>query len=84
MPYPGGITGYNNGFVANNVFWDKQTSGVSAGTDTGTPIPAQNGLTTAQMSMASSFGPSWRFGANGTWALPAGATHPVLRWQVEP
>jgi hypothetical protein len=25
----------------------------------------------------------WDFGANGAWAMPLGATHPVLRWQVE-
>jgi hypothetical protein len=25
----------------------------------------------------------WNFGSDGAWAMPAGATHPVLRWQVE-
>jgi hypothetical protein len=34
------------------------------------------------MSNAASFAPSWNFGANGTWVMPAGGTHPVLAWQV--
>lgn len=52
------------------------------GVSTGTQIPAANGLTTAQMSDPASFG-GYDFGRNGVWAMPAGATHPVLRWQVE-
>jgi hypothetical protein len=33
------------------------------------------------MSNAASFA-SWNFGAGGAWSMPAGATHPVLSWQV--
>jgi hypothetical protein len=47
----------------------------------GTPVPATNGYTNAQMSNTASF-PTYDFSATGVWAMPAGATHPVLRWQV--
>ena len=80
----GGIAGENTGTIANNVFWNTGTAGGAPGVANGTQIPAANGLTTAQMSVAASFGSSWNFGPNGTWAIPAGATSPVLRWQVEP
>jgi hypothetical protein len=33
------------------------------------------------MSMASSFGPTWDFSPAGTWVIPEGGTHPILRWQ---
>jgi hypothetical protein len=26
----------------------------------------------------------WNFGADGTWVIAAGASYPLLRWQVEP
>jgi len=78
----GGIASTNLGVIANNVYWDKETSKRSAGVANGLPLPAANGLTAAQMSSAASFGPSWDFGPGGTWALPAGATHPVLNWQL--
>lgn len=39
-----------------------------------------NGLTTAQMSDTASFS-GWNFGPGGTWAMPTGATQPVLEWQ---
>jgi filamentous hemagglutinin family protein len=78
----GGIASTNQGMIADNVYWDKETSTRSASVANGTPLPAANGLTTAQMSRAASFGPSWDFGPTGTWALPAGATHPVLSWQL--
>jgi hypothetical protein len=45
-------------------------------------LPPSNGLTTAQMSDPASFA-GWDFSSNGAWTMPAGATHPVLRWQVE-
>jgi hypothetical protein len=45
-------------------------------------MPTANGLTTAQMSTAASFGPTWNFGPGGTWVIPAGMTHPVLQWQT--
>jgi filamentous hemagglutinin family protein len=82
-PY-GGIAEENTGTIANNVFWDADTAGGAPGVANGTQIPAANGLTTAQMSVPASFGSSWNFSPNGTWAIPAGATSPVLRWQVEP
>ena len=42
--------------------------------------PDSNGLTTAQMSNASNY-LDWNIPAGGVWAMPAGATHPVLQWQ---
>lgn len=39
-------------------------------------------MPTSQMSNAASFGSSWNPGANRTWVMPAGGTHPVLTWQV--
>jgi hypothetical protein len=86
---PIGLAVYNAGTIANDVFWDKQTTGATLGVAfdhpvLGNPAPAGNGLTTAQMSTPSSFGVTYDFSANGVWAMPAGATHPVLRWQLEP
>ncbi len=78
----GGITSTNAGNVARDVFWDREVSGQSVGAADGTPIPAANGLTTAQMSMASSFGPTWNFAPGGVWTFIAGVSHPVLQWQV--
>jgi filamentous hemagglutinin family protein len=82
-PYPGGVVSTNTGSVAGNVFWDRQVAGTAVGVFDGTPVPAANGLSTAQMSVAASFGPAWDFGPNGVWVIPAGATHPILRWQLE-
>ncbi|SAL83476.1 hypothetical protein AWB74_06612 [Caballeronia arvi] len=48
--------------------------------NTGTAPPNSNGLSTAQMSNASNF-LDWNISAGGVWAMPAGATHPVLQWQ---
>ncbi|HYS66462.1 MAG TPA: filamentous hemagglutinin N-terminal domain-containing protein [Paraburkholderia sp.] len=81
-PPPAGIANDNGGTVANDVFWNTQTTGATAGVITGTPVPLTQGLTTAQMSLTSSFGPTYDFGPNGVWAMPSGATHPVLRWQL--
>jgi hypothetical protein len=64
------------------VYWDREVSGQSVGAATGTPIPAANGLTTAQMGMASSFAPTWNFAPGGTWTFIEGVSHPVLQWQV--
>ena len=81
----GGVVNSNEGVIASNVFWDVDTTGRTNGVGSGTPIPAANGLTTAQMSVAASFGPTWDFTpATGTWAIPAGDTHPVLQWQLDP
>ena len=79
----GAIAAYNRGTIANDVYWNKDTTGVIAGAGSGTSIPASNGLTTAQMSTASSFS-GWDFSSTGAWTLPAGYRHPILRWQFEP
>jgi filamentous hemagglutinin family protein len=80
--FRGGVSAYNDGTINNNVYWDKtvttQTHAVSI--NNGTAPPDSNGLSTAQMSTPASF-VGWNFGAGGVWALPAGATHPVLQWQ---
>jgi filamentous hemagglutinin family protein len=81
----GGIAAYNqpdpNAGIASNVYWDKQTTTRSVSAGTGPQLPASNGLTTAQMSDPASF-VGWDFGPSGAWFMPAGATHPILRWQV--
>jgi filamentous hemagglutinin family protein len=78
---PIGIARTNTGVIGNDVYWDKDTTQAALGIVYGIPIPAANGLTTAQMSTPSSF-PSYDFSSTGVWAMPAGATHPFLRWQV--
>nr|WP_027212744.1 filamentous hemagglutinin N-terminal domain-containing protein [Burkholderia sp. WSM2232] len=79
----GAIVGYNDGgTIAPNVYWDKETTTRLASTGAGTQLPAANGLTSAQMSSPASFDAFWDFSATGAWAMPAGATHPVLRWQL--
>lgn len=86
----GGIAGSNQGTIANDVYWNPSVEpplepGVGfpgSGVGSGTPVPASSALTTAQMSTAASFGPTWNFGPGGVWALPAGATSPVLQWQL--
>jgi hypothetical protein len=75
---PSAVVGTNLGTIASDVYYNKETSqATQAGLET-------HGLTTAQMSRPESFGPSWDFGRNGVWTVPAGATHPLLRWQLEP
>jgi filamentous hemagglutinin family protein len=64
--------------IGPDVYWNVDTSGQSYG---GAGVSSANGLTTAQMSNPASFA-GWRFGSGGVWAMPAGATHPVLAWQV--
>ncbi|MGA7782033.1 MAG: filamentous hemagglutinin N-terminal domain-containing protein [Paraburkholderia sp.] len=86
----GGLAGSNQGTIANDVYWNISVEpglepGVgfpAGGVGSGTPVPASSTLTTAQMSTAASFGPTWNFGAGGVWALPAGAASPVLQWQL--
>ncbi|MBT2794024.1 filamentous hemagglutinin N-terminal domain-containing protein [Paraburkholderia strydomiana] len=65
--------------VGSDVYWNTETTGEA---QSGGNLPPSNGLTTAQMSDPKSF-VGWNFGSDGAWAMPAGATHPVLRWQVE-
>ncbi|XUW90943.1 filamentous hemagglutinin N-terminal domain-containing protein [Burkholderia sp. M6-3] len=78
---PIGIARTNNGTIAGDVYWDKESTTATVGVVYGTPVPASNGLTTAQMSTPGSFA-SFDFGPTGVWAMPVGATHPVLRWQL--
>ena len=79
--FSGGIIGMNRSSIGNDVYWDVETSGTTTGVGFGNSPPSTNGLTTTQMSMPSSFS-GYDFGTNGVWAMPAGATHPVLGWQV--
>ncbi|MDR7010083.1 two-partner secretion domain-containing protein [Paraburkholderia strydomiana] len=74
----GGVCEYCSG-LGSDVYWNKETTGQA---QSGGNLPASNGLTTAQMSDPRSF-VGWNFGSDGAWAMPTGATHPVLRWQVE-
>ncbi|WP_236597678.1 filamentous hemagglutinin N-terminal domain-containing protein [Paraburkholderia kirstenboschensis] len=83
-----GIAAYNDtppGTIASDVFWDRQTTGATVAVlvlANGAQAGSAQGLTTAQMSMPSSFGPTYDFGPHGIWAMPPGGTHPVLRWQL--
>ncbi|MBB5509362.1 filamentous hemagglutinin N-terminal domain-containing protein [Paraburkholderia atlantica] len=74
----GGVCEFCTG-LGSDVYWDTETTGQAK---SGGNLPASNGLTTAQMSDPRSF-VGWNFGSNGAWVMPTGATHPVLRWQVE-
>jgi filamentous hemagglutinin family protein len=76
-----GFAYLNNGTIAPDSYWNTETTTQTQGVRAGAQLPASNGLTTAQMSTAASF-VSYDFSPTGVWALPAGATHPVLRWQV--
>jgi filamentous hemagglutinin family protein len=80
--WSGAIAAGNYGTITGDVFWDRTTTGQDKGVGSGTLMPAANGLTSAQMSNPASFGPTWDFGPNGVWAMPAGAAHPVLHWQL--
>jgi len=71
-----GLIGSGGGGGSDD-YWNVQTTGVAVG---GGGVPLQNGLTTVQMSDPASF-VGWNFGAGGVWAMPAGATHPILAWQ---
>jgi hypothetical protein len=77
----GGFIGVNSGPISND-FWDIETSGKTVGVN-GSGAEGATGLTTAQMSAPPSFGSQWNFGPNGTWVIPAGYTHPILRWQLQ-
>lgn len=79
----GAIVGGNIAGVVPNNYWNAQTTGLTnavGGGDVGVP-PDSHGLTTAQMSDPDSF-VGWDFSPTGVWAIPAGWTHPVLRWQL--
>jgi hypothetical protein len=78
---PIGIARTNTGTIGTDVYWDTDTTAATIGVRYGEQIPAANGLTTAQMSTPASF-VGYDFSSTGVWAMPAGATHPVLRWQL--
>ncbi|MGF6416287.1 filamentous hemagglutinin N-terminal domain-containing protein [Paraburkholderia sp. MM5482-R1] len=79
----GGIVAYGaSGTIAGNVYWDKETTTRTVSTGDVSQLPASNGFTTAQMSNPASFDASWDFSQTGAWVMPAGATHPILRWQL--
>ncbi|WP_184143651.1 two-partner secretion domain-containing protein [Paraburkholderia atlantica] len=79
----GGIVAYSGGgTLSSNVYWDKETTTRTVSAGYGSQLPASNGLTTAQMGNPSSFDASWDFSTTGVWVMPAGATHPILRWQL--
>jgi filamentous hemagglutinin family protein len=77
-PYVGGGCAVSGGIIGKDVYWNVQTTGQPS---SGGNLPASNGLTTAQMSEPASF-VGWDFGPTGTWVMPPGSTHPILRWQV--
>ena len=79
-PQLGGIAGANTGTIGQNVYWDVDTTGQASG---GPGTLSANGLSHAQMSNPASF-PGWDFSSGGVWAMPSGAAHPVLRWQLQP
>ena len=86
VDFVGGVAGTISPDLGADLYWNVQSTGSNKGS--GDPydpvsIPATNGLTTAQMRTPSSF-VGYDFGPNGVWAMPAGATHPVLAWQVNP
>lgn len=78
---PYGIASFNYGKIANDVYWNTDASPFPS-VGGGTGQSGATGLTSAQMGSASSF-VGYDFGPNGVWAMPAGATHPVLQWQLE-
>lgn len=78
----GGIAAVNNGSIADNVYWGKDTSTAAAGVAWGTKTAEASGLTAAQMAAPSSF-VGFDFGPNGVWVMPVGATHPVLWWETQ-
>ncbi len=83
LPYAstaGGVVGINSGRVSPDVYWNVDVAPeISSG---GPGVPASSGLTAAQMADPSSFS-GWDFAPGGAWAMPAGASHPVLRWQLQ-
>jgi hypothetical protein len=82
---PAAIASYNDGTIGYDVYWDKSTTGTTtvSVTGSGSSAPPSHGLTTAQMSETTSFGPTYDFSVNGVWLMPAGGTHPILRWSVQ-
>jgi hypothetical protein len=73
-----GVIAFGSGTLAPDDYWNTETTGQAL---SGGALPLSNGLTTAQMSEPASFA-GYDLGPNGVWAMPTGATHPVLRWQL--
>jgi hypothetical protein len=88
-PGPSGLTAAygvavgNSGTIGGDVYWNKDTTKTTTGVGSGTGVPDSNGLSASQMSTPSSF-LGYDFSANGVWAMPPGATHPVLQWELAP
>lgn len=78
----GGIAGNNSGSIANDVFWNSESSGAQAGVGSGTAVASSSGLTDLELRDPASFGPTWDFGANGTWV--AGYFGPSLNRLARP
>lgn len=76
----GGIAAENYGIIGSDVYWNKDTTHMTAGVGSGIPMPASNGLTTAQMSNPANFS-GWDFSSTGAWKMPADEPFPFLRWQ---
>ena len=81
----GGIAGLSPAdSIASDVCWNKDTTGQTQGTGAGQPpVPSANGLTSEQMTQTASF-PTYDFSPDGVWVMPLDATHPMLRWQLNP
>ncbi|WP_408119268.1 two-partner secretion domain-containing protein [Caballeronia grimmiae] len=81
--YYGGIAVFNKGTISGSVYWDRTVTAQPSATafNNGFAPNATNGLSTAQMSTPASFA-GWDFGPSGVWSMPAGASHPVLRWET--
>jgi hypothetical protein len=78
-----GIAAVNDGTIAQDVYWNKDTAATAIGVGSGTAISAANGLTNAQMADPKQFS-GWSFTSTGAWAMPAGYGHPILRWVLDP
>jgi filamentous hemagglutinin family protein len=81
VPANYGIATTNTGEIGNDVYWNAQSTNTTVGIGSGTPLPASNGLTNAQMVNPANF-VGWDFSLTGPWALPAGKNSPILRWQL--
>ncbi|MGG1945969.1 filamentous hemagglutinin N-terminal domain-containing protein [Trinickia sp. NRRL B-1857] len=78
-----GIAAVNDGTIAQDVYWNKDTTATAIGVGSGAAISSANGLTNAQMADPKRFS-GWNFTSTGAWAMPAGGRHPILRWQLDP
>jgi hypothetical protein len=77
-----GVASTSNGTIAGDAYWDIQTTQATRDVYSGTGTSAAKGVTTAQMISPSSFRLTYDFSSAAVWAMPAGATHPLLRRQL--